>query len=77
MVASSPDKAIENSTKIAQAIIVAISRGRKGITEEEYETGINFLKKIYENMHSRAQSPLIIIFTEILSFVVLQTINLF
>ena len=56
MIPSSPDKAIENSTKIAQAIIVAISRGRKGIAEEEYETGINFLKKIYENLHSGAPS---------------------
>ena len=56
MVPSSPDKAIENSTKIAQAINMAIGRGRKGIAEEEYETGINFLKKIYENLHSGAQS---------------------
>ena len=56
MIPSSPDKAIENSTKIAQDIIVAISRGRKGITEEEYETGINFLKK-YMRICIRGLSP--------------------
>ena len=50
------EKAIENRTKITQAINMAIGKGRKGITEEEYETGINFLKKIYENLHSGAQS---------------------
>ena len=49
------EKAIENHTKITQAINMAIGKGRKGITEEEYETGINFLKKIYENLHSGAQ----------------------
>lgn len=49
------EKAIENRTKITQAINMAIGKGRKGIAEEEYETGINFLKKIYENLHSGAQ----------------------
>ena len=49
------EKAIENRTKIAQAINMAISKERKSITVEEYETGINFLKKIYENLHSGAQ----------------------
>lgn len=49
------EKAIENRAKITQAINMAIGKGRKGITEEEYETGINFLKKIYENLHSGAQ----------------------
>ncbi|MDE5826152.1 MAG: MarR family transcriptional regulator [Duncaniella sp.] len=48
------EKAIEYRTKITQAINMAISKGRKGITEKEYETGINFLKKIYENLHSES-----------------------
>ncbi|MDE7136701.1 MAG: MarR family transcriptional regulator [Muribaculaceae bacterium] len=45
------DKAIDNRKKIAAAINMAISKGRKGMTEDEYESGIAFLKKIYENLH--------------------------
>ncbi|MDE7351239.1 MAG: MarR family transcriptional regulator [Muribaculaceae bacterium] len=46
------EKAIENRSKISEAINMAISKGRNGMTEKEYETGINFLKNIYENLHS-------------------------
>lgn len=46
------EKAIDNRKKIAEAINLAISKGRNGMTNDEYETGINFLKKIYENLHS-------------------------
>lgn len=44
------EKAIQNRKKIAEAINMAIQRGRRGMTEEEYETGISFLKKIYANL---------------------------
>lgn len=43
-------KSIENRQKIANAINIAVSKGREGMTEEEYENGINFLKKICENL---------------------------
>ncbi|MDE6770853.1 MAG: MarR family transcriptional regulator [Muribaculaceae bacterium] len=46
------EKAIENRKKIVDAINIAIGKSRKGMSEGEYETGINFLKKIYENLHS-------------------------
>ncbi|MDE6794815.1 MAG: MarR family transcriptional regulator [Muribaculaceae bacterium] len=46
------EKAIENRKKIVDAINIAIGKARKDISEGEYETGINFLKKIYENLHS-------------------------
>lgn len=43
-------KAIQNRDKIAEAINMAIGRGRRGMTEEEYEKGICFLKKIHANL---------------------------
>ena len=46
------EKASDNHQKIIEAINMAVSKARKGMTEEEYETGINFLKNIYENLHS-------------------------
>ena len=46
------EKAIENRKKIVDAINIAIGKAREGMSEGEYETGINFLKKIYENLHS-------------------------
>ena len=46
------EKAIENRKKIVDAINISIGKSRKGMSEGEYETGINFLKKIYENLHS-------------------------
>ena len=46
------EKAIENRKKIVDAINIAIGKAREDMSEEEYETGINFLKKIYENLHS-------------------------
>ncbi|MDE6341440.1 MAG: MarR family transcriptional regulator [Muribaculaceae bacterium] len=47
-------QAIQNRDRITEAINMAIGRGRRGMTEEEYETGIGFLKKIYANLHSPA-----------------------
>lgn len=44
------DKAIQNRNKIAEAINMAVGRGRKGMTEGEYEAGILFLKKIHDNL---------------------------
>ncbi|MDE7380640.1 MAG: MarR family transcriptional regulator [Muribaculaceae bacterium] len=44
------EKAIENRLKIADVINMAVSKGRVGMTEAEYESGISFLKKIYENL---------------------------
>lgn len=44
------EKAIANSNKIAEAINMATRKGRKGMSVEEYETGMNFLKKIFENL---------------------------
>ena len=44
------EKAIENRQKIADAINMAILKGRQGMTEEEYENGISFLNKIYRNL---------------------------
>lgn len=44
------EKAIQSRNKISEAINMAIRKGRDGMTEEEYETGINFLKKIYNNL---------------------------
>ncbi|MDE6338384.1 MAG: MarR family transcriptional regulator [Muribaculaceae bacterium] len=43
-------KAIQNRDKITEAINMAIGRGRRRMTEEEYETGIVFLKKIHANL---------------------------
>ena len=43
-------KAIDNRQKIAEAINMAIHKGRQGMTEEEYENGISFLNKIYRNL---------------------------
>ena len=45
------EKSVENRQKIAAAINMAVNKGRKGITNGEYENGINFLKKIYENLN--------------------------
>ena len=44
------EKAIENRQKIADAINMAISKGRQGMTDEEYEKGMIFLNKIYDNL---------------------------
>lgn len=44
------EKAIQNRDRITEAINMAIGRGRRGMTEEEYETGISFLKKIHSNL---------------------------
>ena len=44
------EKAMENRDRIADAINMAIAKGRGEMSEEEYERGISFLKKIYENL---------------------------
>lgn len=44
------EKAIQNRNRIAESINMAIRKGRIGMTEAEYETGISFLKKIYANL---------------------------
>ena len=44
------EKAMENRKKIADAINMAIRKGRQGMTVEEYENGISFLQKIYGNL---------------------------
>lgn len=45
-------KAMENRQKIADAINMAISKGRQEMTEEEYDVGMNFLNKIYRNLQT-------------------------
>ena len=45
------EKSVKNRQKIAAAINMAVNKGREGMTNEEYENGINFLKKIYENLN--------------------------
>ncbi len=44
------EKAIENRSKIAEAINIATRKAREGMTDEEYALGINFLKKIHANL---------------------------
>lgn len=44
-------QAIQYRNKIAEAINMAIRRARRGMTDAEYEAGIDFLKKIYTNLH--------------------------
>ncbi len=44
------EKAIENRGKITEAINIATTKAREGITDEEYELGIKFLKKIHSNL---------------------------
>lgn len=44
------ENAIRNRNKITEAINMAIREARRGMTEEEYENGIDFLKKIYDNL---------------------------
>ncbi len=44
------EKAIESRAKIAEAINMATSKAREGISDDEYERGINFLKMIHANL---------------------------
>ena len=44
------EKAIANRDRIADAINMAVAKGRGEMSGEEYERGISFLKKIYENL---------------------------
>ena len=51
------EKAHENRSKIAEAINIATRKGREGMSEEEYEAGIEFLKKIHTNLHGDMKHP--------------------
>lgn len=44
------EKAIDSRSKIAEAINIATRKAREGMTDQEYELGINFLKKIHSNL---------------------------
>lgn len=44
------EKAIGERNKISEAINKAIEKGRKGMSEEEYENGLDFLRKVYSNI---------------------------
>lgn len=44
------EKAIGERKKISEAINKAIEKGRKGMSEEEYENGLDFLRKVYSNI---------------------------
>lgn len=46
------EKAFENRDKITEAINMATRKAREGMSDEEYECGINFLMKIQENLSS-------------------------
>lgn len=45
------EKAIENRKKIVEAINMAVSKARKGMSEEEYGNGMSFLRKIHANLN--------------------------
>lgn len=47
------EKAIDKRNMIAEAINMAIRKGREGMSDEEYETGMNFLRKIYANLNDK------------------------
>lgn len=44
------EKAFQNRTKISEAINKAISKGRAGMSEDEYERGMDFLRRIHANL---------------------------
>lgn len=44
------EKAISKRKLISEAINTAINKGRKGMSEEEYENGLDFLRKIHTNI---------------------------
>lgn len=44
------EKALSKRKLISEAINTAINKGREGISEEEYENGLNFLRKIHTNI---------------------------
>lgn len=44
------EKAVENRNKIIDAINIATAKGRGDMDDKEYENGLAFLKKIYENL---------------------------
>lgn len=50
------EKAIDNRDKIAEAINMATRKARDGMSDVEYESGINFLIKIQENLCSSEKS---------------------
>lgn len=44
------EHAHRNRDKITEAINMAILRARRGMTEEEYEKGLDFLRKVHTNI---------------------------
>ncbi len=44
------EKAIENRAKISEAINNATRKAREGISEQDYNNGIKFLRKIHSNL---------------------------
>ncbi len=44
------ENAINNRNKIAEAINMATRKAREGMSDEEYASGISFLKKIHSNL---------------------------
>lgn len=44
------EKAISERKLISEAINRAINKGREGMSDEEYDDGLNFLRKIYTNI---------------------------
>lgn len=44
------EKAIGERKLISEAINTAVNRGREGMSDEEYENGLDFLRKIHTNI---------------------------
>lgn len=44
------EKALSERKLISEAINIAVNKGREGMSEEEYESGLDFLRKIYTNI---------------------------
>lgn len=47
------EHAHRNRDKITEAINMAILRARRGMTEEEYEKGLDFLRKVHTNISDK------------------------
>lgn len=50
------DKAFENRKKITEAINMATGKARADMSEEEYEAGMRFLRKIHANFHGHTDN---------------------
>ena len=49
------EKAISKRKLISEAINRAITKGREGMSEEEYNNGLDFLRKIHTNISGEVQ----------------------